>query len=160
MKFDLEELVAGVFLDVYATVFGMQMKVDRSGSAPLGGDPNIAGSVGFFGDMTGVAYIYSPVSFARRVTARMAGLDETEFVTDEMVNDFVGENTNRVMSAVRAKLSERGVNCVLTAPSIVRGSNFVLDPEIDAERAVCSFINEARQTVVMEILIKPSEPKV
>ncbi len=160
MKFDLEELVAGVFLDVYATVFGMEMKVDRSGSALPAGEPNIAGAVGFFGDMTGVAYIYSPVSFARRLTARMAGLDETEFVTDEMVNDSVGENTNTVMDAVRAKLSERGVGCVLTAPSIVRGSSFVLDPETDAERVVCSFINESRQPVVMELLIKPSEPNV
>ena len=160
MKFDLEELVAGVFLDVHAPVFGTEMKVDRSGSAPRGGEPNIAGAVGFFGDMTGVAYIHSPVSFARRLTARMAGLDETEFVRDEMVNDSVGENTIRVMGAVRAKLSERGVDCVLTAPSIVRGSNFVLDPETDAERVVCSFINETRQPVVMELLVKPSEPNV
>ena len=83
----------------------------------------------------------------------MAGLDET-------VNDSVGENTNRVVGAVRAKLSERGVGCVLTAPSIIRGSSFVLDPETDAERVVCSFINEARQPVAMEILVKPSEPNV
>lgn len=158
MKFDLEKLVTDVFQDVFTTSFGMNMRVDGPGTGLLNGEAHIAGAVGFIGDMTGVAYIYCPVSLARHLTSKIVGIDEAEVDTDEMINDSIGEIANMVVGNFKGKLSEQNILCVLTIPSIVRGSNFVVEPVSDTERVVCSFRTEANQQVVVEVLIKPSEP--
>ncbi len=158
MEIHLEKLVGDVFVDVFSTAFGMKLRIDGPGSQSLNGEGHIAGAVGFIGDMTGVAYIYSPVSLARQLTAKMAGLGEAEVVTDEMINDSVGEIANMVVGNLVGKLSEHGVFCVSTTPSIVRGSNFVVEPMDDTQRVVCSFSTEANQQVVVEVLVKPPEP--
>jgi chemotaxis protein CheX len=63
-----------------------------------------------------------------------------------------------VVGGFKGKLSERDINCVLTIPSIVRGSNFAVETVSDTERLVCSFRTESNQQVVAEMMIKPSEP--
>jgi chemotaxis protein CheX len=157
MILDLEKLITGVFLDVFKTSFGMTMKVDGQDSYLLEGEAHIAGAVGFIGDMTGVVYIYCPLSLARLLTARLAGIDEAEVDADEMVNDSVGELANRVVGGFKGKLSERDIQCVLTIPSIVRGSNFAVETVNDTERVVCAFRTETNQQVVAEMMIKTSE---
>ena len=159
MKIVLEKLVTGVFQDVFTTSFGMNMRMDGPGAYLLNGEAHIAGAVGFIGDMTGVAYIYLPVSLARRLTSIVVGIDEADVDTDEMINDSVGEIANMIVGGFKGKLSESNILCVLTIPSIVRGSNFVVEPVSDTERFVCSFRTETNHQVVVEVLIKPSKPE-
>lgn len=118
------------------------------------GDPHIAGSVGFIGRLTGVIYIYTSVRFAREITGKLLGISDADIDGEEMVNDAVGELTNMVVGQIKSHLSDHGMPCVLTIPSIVRGSHFIIESVSSTTRRVGAF-RCRDQRLVVETLIKP-----
>ncbi len=157
MKLNLDDLVQGAVIDVFGQAFGLPVTSEESGTMVLNGEPHVAGAVGFIGDMTGVVYIYCSARLARKIAAQTIGLDESSPEADDMVNDTVGEIANMVVGAVKAKLFELGVQTVLTIPSIVRGSNFVIECVSNTERAVRSFRTAENHQIVTEVLLKPAD---
>jgi chemotaxis protein CheX len=71
-----------------------------------------------------------------------------------MVNDAVGEIANMVVGNLKSRLADRGLNCILTIPSIVRGNNFRIEPTSCTQRRICSYQCDGDQ-VVVEVLLKP-----
>ena len=157
MKLNLDELVQRAVVDVFGQAFSLPVTPEEAGTLVLNGEPHVAGAVGFIGDMTGVVYIYCTARLARKVAATTMGLEESSPEVDDMVNDTVGEVANMVVGNVKAKLYERGVQTVLTIPSIVRGSNFVIECVSNTERAVRSFRTVDNHQVVTEVLLKPAD---
>jgi chemotaxis protein CheX len=86
--------------------------------------------VGFTGRVSGVVYLYTTVRFAVRITRGLLGLNASEAHNDDMVNDAMGEIANMIVGQFKSRLTDRGLPCVMTIPSIVRGSQF----EIEAVR--------------------------
>ena len=130
-------------------------------SVPLGKDvvsseAHIAASVGFIGRMTGVVYIYANARFAARMTSLILRRPDNELEPDEMVNDAMGEIANMIVGNFKSALFERGCACVLTIPSIVRGSNFSIQAVSSTTRRVLCFRCEDRHNLVVEILLKLS----
>jgi chemotaxis protein CheX len=67
----------------------------------------------------------------------------------------MGELTNMVVGHLKSRLSDRGHACVMTIPSIVRGTNFHIEPVSSTTiRRVCSFRSLEHQLVV-EIMLRP-----
>jgi chemotaxis protein CheX len=157
MKLNLDELVQQAVVDVFGQAFSLPATPEESGTLVLNGEPHVAGAVGFIGDMTGVVYIYCTARLARKVASVTMGMEESSPEVDDMVNDTVGEIANMVVGNVKAKLFERGVQTVLTIPSIVRGSNFVIECVSNTERAVRSFRTVDNQQIVTEVLLKPAD---
>jgi chemotaxis protein CheX len=157
MKLNVDDLVKNAVVDVFGQAFGLSMVPEESGTLVLNGEPHVAGAVGFIGDMTGVVYIYCSTRLARKFAAKTLGVDESSPEADEMINDSVGEIANMVVGAVKAKLFEQGVSAVLTIPSIVRGSSFVIECVSNTERAVCLFRTPDNHQVVTEVLLKPAD---
>jgi chemotaxis protein CheX len=144
-------------------VFCKMMKSDPTpiplSSETMGAETHIASAVGFIGDMTGVVYIYASSTFAGKMTSAMLEMPETEVQGDEMVNDAMGELANMIVGTVKAQLVEKGKSCVLTIPSIVRGSNISIEAISSATRRVLCFRCNDNQNLVVEIMIKPPEDK-
>lgn len=157
MKMNLDDMVQSAVVDVFGGAFGLPMTAEPAGALVLNGEPHVAGAVGFIGDMTGVVYIYCTTRMARKIASRSMGLDEAGPEADDMVNDTVGEIANMVVGGVKAKLFDEGVQTVLTIPSIVRGSNFVIECVSNTERAVRSFRSADGHQVVTEVLLKPAD---
>ena len=157
MKLNLDELVQRAVVDVFGQAFALPVVPEEAGTMVLNGEPHVAGAVGFIGDMTGVVYIYCSARLARKVAATTMGMEESSPEVDDMVNDTVGEVANMIVGNVKAKLYERGVQTVLTIPSIVRGSNFVIECVSNTERAVRSFRTADNHQVVTEVLLKPAD---
>jgi chemotaxis protein CheX len=153
---ELEELLKAAVGDVFRTMLNFDTRCIPFGADPMDGEAHIAGSVGFIGAMTGVVYIYTTAAFARTMTSRMVGMAEPEIDGDEMVNDAVGELANMIVGSLKSNLAERGLPCVLTIPSIVRGSNFYIEAVSSATRRVACFRCDDGQNLVVEILLKPS----
>jgi chemotaxis protein CheX len=128
---------------------------EESAPAPIGNaEPQVAGSVGLIGAVTGVIFVYSTVSFARRITRRMLG-HESAVTGEEMVNDAFGEMTNMIVGHIKSRLADRGAECVLTIPSIVRGSHFTVEPTSATRRRISTFRCDGNSLVV-EVLLKSS----
>lgn len=118
---------------------------------------HIASSVGFVGQITGVIFIYSDDAFARVITSRMLGMDPKDVDEDEMVNDSMGELGNMVLGHIKSRLCDRGLSCVLTIPSIIRGTQFSIEPVTNATRLVLGFRCDEKSQIAIEVLIKETD---
>jgi len=152
---ELEVLLRSAVTGVLRTALNLDVRVVPVEKESLGVESHIASCVGFIGRMTGVVYLYAQAQFAARMTGIILGLGEKEFGGDEMVNDAMGELANMVVGNFKAALAERGQTCVLTIPSIVRGSNFSIESVTSTTRRVLCFRCNSSDNLVVEILIKP-----
>jgi chemotaxis protein CheX len=152
---DLDHLVSSAVASVFGTMLNLPVYEQPSGAAIVNGEPHVAGSVGFVGALTGMVFIHSSVTFARQVARKMLRA-EHEVSSEELVNDAYGEMTNMVVGHIKSRLTDRGMKCALTIPSILRGSHFSLEPTSSTRRRVSTFHCDGHQ-VVIEVLLKPSE---
>jgi chemotaxis protein CheX len=154
---DLEDLLKAAVIEVFGTMVGLQVQPEPPNSPIVSEGATIAGAVGFIGRTTGVVYIYAPAPFALRLAGKLLGITLDEIDADEMVNDSMGELANMVVGHLKSRLSDRGHSCVMTIPSIVRGTNFQIEPVSTTVRRVFSFRSLEHQLVV-EILLKQEQP--
>lgn len=152
--------------DVFKTMLGRSVQLhvatsDTSAASwppiPVEGEcvPQVVGTVGFLGDANGLIYFYLPVPFARLVTCHLLGMTEAEIdeAGDEVINDAIGELTNMTVGSFKNGLCDAGFPCKLTIPSILRGSNFCIEPISTAQRYIYSFESGGHK-VVTDILLK------
>ncbi len=154
---DLEELLKAAVIEVFGTMIGLQVQPEPPNSPVATGGATIAGAVGFIGRLTGVVYIYAAAPFAVKLTEKLVGQSPNEIDGDEMVNDAMGELANMVVGHLKSRLCDRGHSCVMTIPSIVRGTNFQIEPVSSAIRRVLSF-RSLEQQLVVEIMLRPESP--
>jgi chemotaxis protein CheX len=120
--------------------------------------PQVVGTVGFIGDVNGLVYLHLDLAFARMCTCHLLGMTERELdeAGDEVINDAIGELTNMTVGGFKNGLCDAGYPCMLTIPSILRGTNFSIEPISSAIRHVYHFDCEEHR-VIADILMKPSE---
>lgn len=150
------DLLNGGVTEVFNTLFSLEAKPAPWHDLHASGETIVAGSVGFIGDVNGIVYLHLTAAFARTLASMMLGMAEAEFDGDEMVNDVVGEVSNIIVGAVKSRLCDSGSSCVLTIPSVVRGSNFHVETTGSSERRELSFQCGAGHLRV-ELLMKPSK---
>lgn len=154
---DLEEMLKTAVGEVFRKMLKVEVRSVPINSGAMGAETHIASAVGFIGDMTGVAYIYASATFANKLTNAMLEMPESDVQGNEMVNDAMGELANMVVGSVKGAMVERGMSCVLTIPSIVRGSNISIEAISTATRRVLCFQFDDHQRLVVELMIKPPE---
>ena len=138
--------------DVFKTMLGMTAMLDNASPAcAADGSPwehpvhingqQVVGTVGFIGDISGLIYLYLEAGFANDVASRMLGMSKAELdeAGHEVVNDAVGELTNMTVGTFKNQLADKGFPCKLTIPSILRGSNFSIEPISSATRRIYNF---------------------
>ena len=145
----LRDLINKAMSDVLNTMLSMDSKQawvsdDHPGEDPppmAANAPQVVGAVGFIGDVNGLIYLHLEDGFAKAVTCKLLGLEpsDVEAESDEVVNDAVGELTNMTVGGFKNALCDLGLPCKLTIPSILRGSNFSIEPVADAMRHIYQF---------------------
>lgn len=156
----LDDLVKSAVLEVFDTMLNIKMVQNEPDVEKLAtGGPHVASSVGFIGRLTGVVYLYTTEAFAKRITATLLGVSEAEVDAKEMLNDCMGEMANMVVGHMKSRLSDRGMPCVLTIPSVVRGSAFSVEAVSSTENRIYSFQSTPDECLVVEFLMKPTDLK-
>ena len=153
---DLEGLVTSAVTELFSTMLGTNMLPASLEPGFGNGEAHIAGSVGFVGRLSGMVYVFTTVSFARRITATFLGLQEAEIEGDEMINDAMGEMANMLVGHMKSRLSDRGMPCMLTIPSVVRGSHFSVEATTSTEGHIYSFVF-GENRIFIQVLLKPSD---
>lgn len=120
--------------------------------------PQVVGTVGFVGDINGLIYLHLDLAFARICTCHLLGMTDAELdeAGDDVINDAIGEITNMTVGSFKNGLCDCGYPCKLTIPSIVRGSNFIIEPISSATRHIFYFHCDSHR-VVADILIQKDE---
>ena len=152
---DLEHLVGSAVTEVMTTMMSFRVQQTPNPINFASGEGHVASAVGFIGKTTGVVYLYASDRFARQMTCRLLGLQDSDIDGDEMVNDAMGELANMVVGHIKSRLVDRGLACVLTIPSIIRGSSFSIEPVSSAERRVY-FFDCDQSRLGVEVMLKHS----
>lgn len=165
---ELEALASNAINSVFTTMLGKTARLtemikvgEMDGPLRLPFDaaqPMIAGTVGFLGNLTGIMYIFMDLPLAVKVTSVLLDLsiDEIEMEDHESVNDAIGELTNMIVGTFKNDLSIKGYECRMTIPSIMRGSNFSIEPADVALRRVFQFDCEGNAFVI-DILMREEQ---
>jgi chemotaxis protein CheX len=153
---DLENLVRTAVNELFTTMLRLPVQPVELSTAAANGEPHVASAVGFVGRVTGVMYVHTSISFARSITANFLQLSEAEVDADEMVNDAMGEVANMLMGQMKSSLSDRGIACALTVPSVVRGSHFRIEPISSVRGAMFAF-KTGSAVFFIEVLLKCGE---
>ena len=153
---DLNNVLESAAKTVFTTMLETPLEVDRSNETFFEGDYHIAGAVGLTGAYNGIIYLYSTALFARKMTCRLLGMTDEEIEGDEMVNDAFGELTNMVGGVIKSNLEELNQACMMTVPSVVRGSNFSIEAVTGVERRSVYCICDGGR-VLVEALIKTAD---
>jgi chemotaxis protein CheX len=152
---------------VLKTMLGLDSKLASAAvgqKGPVGAEtidstrPHVVGTVGFLGDVNGLIYLHLDLEFAKLGTCHLLGMtaDELAEAGDEVINDAIGELTNMTVGSFKNGLNDSGYVCKLTIPSILRGSNFTIEPIGTAARYVYHF-DCAGHRIVTDILINLEE---
>jgi chemotaxis protein CheX len=155
--------------DVFKTMLGRSATLSNSSAAAnADGSPwehpvqingqQVVGTVGFIGDISGLIYLYLEADFANDVASHMLGMSREELAEagDEVVNDAVGELTNMTVGTFKNQLADKGFPCKLTIPSILRGSNFSIEPISSATRRIYRF-QVGNHILVADLLMKTGD---
>ncbi|HKB90812.1 MAG TPA: chemotaxis protein CheX [Opitutaceae bacterium] len=152
--------------DVFKTMLGEQVtfvgetpvSTDKSEHSPVpiaGSLPQVVGTVGFIGEINGLIYLYLPDNLSHKITCKLLGMTaaELEEAGDEVINDAIGEITNMTVGGFKNALCDVGYFCKLTIPSILRGSNFTVEPMSSTTRQIYNF-DCGGSRVITDILMK------
>lgn len=164
----IREYITRAVSDVFKTMLGRVPAFVGSSPQPLGSTSPIVptqdrqlyvvGTVGFIGEVNGLIYLYLEEPFARLCTCQLLGMSETELEAagDEVINDAIGELTNMTVGGFKNGLCDAGYPCKLTIPSILRGSNFSIEPISSATRHTFNF-DSGGHKLVADILLKAGD---
>jgi len=164
----IRENIVRAVADVFKTMLGRPVHFQPADAANAAGTPppstptfasrQVVGTVGFLGDANGLIYLYFDETFASQCTGGMLGMDERELAEagPDAVNDAIGEITNMVVGSFKNGLCDAGFPCKLTIPSILRGSNFSVEPTGSAQRHVFRFDCRGHR-IVADVLLKSED---
>lgn len=116
----VSDLLKGSVTDVFRTIFDIEAHPVPFKEIRHKDEALVAGSVGFVGEVNGLVYAYFNGGFARTLASRLLALPEHD-ISDEMVDDVVGELSNMFVGSTKSCLCDIGFSCKLSTPSVVRG---------------------------------------
>ena len=124
--------------EVFDTMLGQRLTSDppTMGEA-LRPRSNVVACVGMAGSVSGLVAIYSTMDTANVIAAGLLGMSPDE-LNGEMV-DAIGETANMVAGSFRTRITERGISCDITVPTVTVGSDFYTSYVSNVERMMCPF---------------------
>ena len=84
-------------------------------------DVALLGTITFKGSLEGCLGICCGVTCARTIAANMLGMDPEDEISEDDINDAVGEVANMVMGALKARIQDHVGNVEVSIPSVVQG---------------------------------------
>ncbi len=118
----------------------------------------IVGMVGFIGLMSGVINLYMEEDLALRLTGSFLGMNDSELAEEgpEVIHDTLGEMTNMIVGTFKNAVSDKGFQCRMTVPSILRGTNFTIETPSTVFRQIYTF-RILNSPFIADLTMKPGD---
>lgn len=118
----------------------------------------VVGMVGFIGSMSGVINLYMEEDLATKLTGTFLGMTEAEVEEEgpEVINDTLGEMSNMIVGTFKNTICDKGHQCRMTLPSILRGTNFTIETPSSVARQLYYF-RTLNAPFVADLTMKPGE---
>jgi flagellar motor switch protein FliN len=153
---DYRRRISDAVVDVFATMFSMDLAEAETVSAEsLTGKRNVS-SVCFAGDATGIVSLHVGEDLSRRMAAGMLGMAPEEIEGNGEIVDMLGELGNIVGGNLKSALTDTGLRCALSTPSFTTGSDFMIE-SLNLERYERFAFRHGEDDVFVEMGVKISE---
>ena len=118
----------------------------------------IVAMVGFVGTMNGVINLYLEEDLAMKITGNFLGMTAEELAGEgpEVLHDALGEMANMVVGTFKNTISDKGFQCRMTVPSILRGTNFTIETPSGAFRMLYTF-KALEDLFIADLTLKPGD---
>jgi flagellar motor switch protein FliN len=113
-------------------------------------------SVCFAGDATGIVSLHVDTDLSRRMAANMLGMELEEIEGESEIQDMLGELGNIVGGNLKSALTDTGLRCALSTPSVTTGSDFMIEA-LNLERYERFAFQAEGHTVFAEMGVKISD---
>lgn len=124
----VEKTIANSIIETFDTMLGLNLtKVGKITDEGLD-DRRLVGSVSYAGEVVGIMSIHVSEKFANMITSNMLGIEEDQIESVDEVKDVLGEITNIVSGNLKSDFLDSDLACVISTPSITRGSDFKIEP--------------------------------
>jgi len=149
---DIRHYLGAHLVDVFQTMLSINVTAVTDGRPPTFAE-RVTGSVGFGGNqVTGAVYLNLSARLASQIAAAMLRLPPDETIGETEVNDVIGECTNMLAGGLKSALCDKGCDCAVSTPAIIRGTSFVIESLPDVQRELLVFdYNCVRFTVEVHI---------
>ena len=125
---DITLFVRGAVREVFSTMASIDITCNEEfpeiATPPFTAD-GIVGSVSVTGKLNGVVYLVFSANLVKKVCKSILGDDPTRSSQEE--NDVIGEFTNMVTGNLKSKMADKGFNCKLSIPTVLRGNPITID---------------------------------
>lgn len=118
--------------EVFETMIFMELEAAEAGAA-LDGE-SMLGTITFTGEVQGCLAISCGVDCARDIARNMLGMDPDDEISEGDVADAIGEVTNMVMGAVKARLGGSAGELNVSIPNVVKGQSLESKSGEDSRR--------------------------
>ncbi|HJV34064.1 chemotaxis protein CheX [Geomonas sp.] len=135
---DVRSKIAEITKGVFSTMVMMEVADQSPLMEPVVSfHETLTSMVGLAGSHSGLLAIHCPKSLALKVTSNMLGMEVTDI--DEDVNDAMGEIANMIGGDVKHIFSPKGADINLSIPTVIYGSDYVLESISTSEAMVMPF---------------------
>lgn len=106
--------------EIFETMISMDIKESCKSEQDIENDA-ILGTITFTGSIEGCLAIYCDLPCAKAVSANMLALDSDAELSQEEVNDAIGEVANMVMGSVKSRILTATGDINISIPTVIRG---------------------------------------
>jgi chemotaxis protein CheX len=142
--------VRGAVREVFSTMLNLEAiareDIEDAITVPIN-IQGISGTVSFTGKMNGVLYLNFTPEMAKKCSVHILGSDFTA-ITDSEISDVVGELTNMVTGNLKSKMTDKGFNCQLSIPSVIKSTEI----SVKSTQSSIEVYNEFKVDTMKEIV--------
>lgn len=124
----VEKNINNCVIETFDTMLSMPMAKVGMVTDPGLNDRRLVSAVHFAGEVVGTMSLHVSQEFATLITIGMLGLEEAQIENEEEIKDVLGELANIISGNLRSEFQDSDLACVISTPSITRGSDFKIEP--------------------------------
>jgi len=149
----IENTITKSIVETFETMLGLDLAKVGKATDPGLDEKRMVGVVHYAGEVVGSLSVHVSQDLAILITTAMLGIEPKELSGDEEIKDVLGELTNIVSGNLKSDFLNADLSCVISTPSITRGSDFKIEPSKMGITHQWVFRHQAHE-IVIEIAIE------
>jgi flagellar motor switch protein FliN len=148
----VEKTISNCVMETFETMLSMNLAKVGMVTDPGLNDKRLVSCVHFAGEVVGTLSMHVSRDFARLIATTMLGIDE-EALDEEEIKDVLGELANIICGNLRSDFQDNDLACVISTPSITRGSDFKIEQSKMGDLHKWIFRHK-KQEIIIEVTLK------
>ncbi len=148
----VEKTISNCVMETFETMLSMNLAKVGMVTDPGLNDKRLVSCVHFAGEVVGTLSMHVSREFARLIATTMLGIDD-DALDEEEIKDVLGELANIVCGNLRSDFQDNDLACVISTPSITRGSDFKIEQSKMGDLHKWIFRHK-KQEIIIEVTLK------